>query len=170
MDFFFFSWRVIALSCCVGFRYTTVWVSCMYTYIPLPWASLPHPHPSTLGRHQAELPGLCSSPHELSISPLAVSTVSQRLFQCVPCPSSHCVHKFALFVCRMMDFRLTNGTVLSSLNDPKSSIECTHNRQINILCNYGCTVRVLMSIKSLCFWSSCVCSMVVSPAHTPATQ
>lgn len=152
--FFFFNWRVIALSCCVGFRYTTVWVSCMYTYIPLPWASLPRPHPSTLGSHQAELPGLCSSPHELSISPLAVSTVSQRLFQCVPCPSSHSAFTGLLSSSaewRTSDWQMAPPCHHWMILGIKSSIECTHNRQINILCNYGCTVRVLMSIKSLCF-------------------
>ena len=41
----FFHWRIIALQCCVSFC-TTMWISCKYTYIPSPWASLPPSLPS----------------------------------------------------------------------------------------------------------------------------
>ena len=45
----FFNWGVAALPCCVGFCYTTMWISYMYTHI----LSLLNFHPTPLGHHRA---------------------------------------------------------------------------------------------------------------------
>ena len=34
---FIFNWRIITLQCCVGFCYTTTWISYKYMYIPSFW-------------------------------------------------------------------------------------------------------------------------------------
>ena len=45
-------WGLIALQCCLGFCLTTVWISCMYTYITF-LCSLPLRHPPPPGHHRA---------------------------------------------------------------------------------------------------------------------
>ena len=99
--------------------------------------------------------------------------MSQLPFQFVPWPSSHSVFTSSLSSSaewRTSDWQMTWSWHHWMILGIKSSIECNNNRKINTLCNHGCTIRVLMSIKSLCFWSSLVCTRLVSPAHTPATQ
>ena len=61
-NLFIFSWKIIALPYCVGFRHTSTWISHRYTYVPsllnLPPTS--HPcHPSRL----SQSPGLTSLSH-----------------------------------------------------------------------------------------------------------
>ena len=46
----FLHWRVIALQCCAGFCYASVWISSKYTCIPSLWGLPPSPH-CCLGNH-----------------------------------------------------------------------------------------------------------------------
>ena len=58
-----FYWTIIALQCCVNFYCTSVWISCMYTYMPptlsLPSTAPPHPHHLTHWGHHRVLSSLC---------------------------------------------------------------------------------------------------------------
>ena len=47
---FIFNSRIIALQYCVGFCHTSTWISHRYTYVSLPWTSLPPPILSRLSR------------------------------------------------------------------------------------------------------------------------
>ena len=53
--YYFFNWRIIALQCCVGFCYTTTWISCMVVHIfPPSWPPFhPYPTPYVITEHQA---------------------------------------------------------------------------------------------------------------------
>ena len=173
MTFFFFNWRVLALWCCVGFCCTTVWISYTYTHVPSPLSLLAMPPPQPSRSSPGWAPCAYSrSPRAIYFTPGNVY-MSQLLFQFVPWPSSYSVFTSSLSSSaewRTSDWQMTWSWHHWMILGIKSFTECNHNGQINILCNYGCTVRVLMSIKSLCFWSSHVCTMLVSPTHTPATQ
>ena len=63
--FCFLIWKIIALQCCVGFCYTTTWISYKYTYIPLLLSlppTQPHPTPSIIF-WWASLIGITRSTH-----------------------------------------------------------------------------------------------------------
>ena len=59
--FFFFSWKIIALHCCLCFCDTTVWVSHKNTRVSSLWTSLPPPAHLSCHRTPAELPVLYSN-------------------------------------------------------------------------------------------------------------
>ena len=57
---FFFNWKIITLQYYVAFCYTTMWISCKYTYIPSLLSLPPNPPPSHSSRssnteHLAEI-------------------------------------------------------------------------------------------------------------------
>ena len=59
---FFFYWNVIALQCYINLCYTTMWISCMHTYIHEPLEPPSHPpHPSHPSRssQSTKLSSLC---------------------------------------------------------------------------------------------------------------
>ena len=68
----FFSWRNIALQCCVGFCHKTAQIRHNCTYVPPPGASLPFASLSGHRRAQAGLPMFYSNFSWLSILPMVV--------------------------------------------------------------------------------------------------
>ena len=99
---FIFNWKTIALQCCVGFCYTTTWISHKCTYIPFLLNLLPTPHPTSLGHHRAMGWAPCVI-QQLLTSSLFYTWwciyVNASLSLC-PTPSfSRCVHKSILNIC-----------------------------------------------------------------------
>ena len=91
---FIFSWRIVALQCCVGFCHTSTWISHRYTYIPslLSLSSTPS-QPSRLSQSTG-LSSLCC------IQQLPCSCVWHmviHIFQCYSLKMSHPLKHSFLF-------------------------------------------------------------------------
>ena len=96
-QFFFLSWRVIALQCCVSFWCTT-WIiyvdACISSLLDLPAHRTPTPPDQVVTEHRAALPGLHSSfpPALYSHTAVCMSLILSQLLASSPSPS-------VLYVC-----------------------------------------------------------------------
>lgn len=100
--YIFFYWKILVSQSCISFRYTTMCISCMYTYIrslsDLP-PTLPPYHPSRSSQRR-ELSCLCfaAGSHQLSVSHMVVcicqaySPSSSHPHLPLPCPPLHSLH------------------------------------------------------------------------------
>ena len=106
IPFFFFECifnrRIIALQCCAGFCYMTMWISSKHTYIPSFLSLSPNRHPTPLGHHRALSWAPCAV-HPLPTSYLPYTRwcihVSFTVSICPTLPFLCCVHKPILYVC-----------------------------------------------------------------------
>ena len=78
---FIFSWRKIALQCCVDFCHTTAWISHKYTYILSPPEPSSH-HPLSLSSRSSQSPGLDSLCYIATSHWLSILHVVMYIFQC----------------------------------------------------------------------------------------
>ena len=92
-NLFIFNWRVSALHCCVGFCYTSTWISHRYTYVP----SLLNFHPTLLGCHRA--PGWAPCIIEkIPTGYLFYILVYVSMLLSQPVRHPQCAHKSVLYV------------------------------------------------------------------------
>ena len=67
-NLFIFSWRIIALQCCVGFHHTSTWISHGRTYAPSLLNLPPHPTPPGNQSPGFELPVSTANSYQLPVS------------------------------------------------------------------------------------------------------